>query len=366
MNRAVIIEAKRTPIGKKSKMLQSYQPHELMAPILSYLSKEITSHIQDVILGNVVGPGGNMARLSALEAGLPLSIPGMTIDRQCSAGLEAVRTACYYIQGGAGTCYIAGGVESASTSPYQSRARFAPDSIGDPDMGLAAEYVAKEYKIKREMQDEYALLSYERSWNAYNQGLFIPEIIAVDEHENDEAFTQKRDMKRMINRAKAIFVREQGTVTITNSCGINDGASAIVVMEEKLANELNLQSVLRFIDSVVTGVHPHFPAISPVSAIKQLLERNRLSISDIDLFEINEAFAVKIVACAQELHIPFEKINVCGGALTIGHPYGASGAMLVTRLFHEVQRRPNSKYVIAAIGSGGGIGLATLFEVIHT
>lgn len=365
MNKAVIVEAKRTPIGRKSKMLQSYQPHELIAPILSYLSKEITPYLQDVILGNVVGTGGNIGRLSALEAGLPLSIPGMTIDRQCSAGLEAIRTACYYIQGGAGRCYIAGGVESASTSPFPSRARFAPDSIGDPDMGLAAENVAKKYHITREMQDQYALLSFERSWNAYNRGLFTPEILAIDGYEQDEAFIQKRDMKRMMNRAKAIFVNKQGTVTTTNSCAINDGASAVVVMEEKLAIKLKLKPVLRFIDSMVAGIHPNFPAISPVSTIKQLLERNQLSISDIDLFEINEAFAVKIVACAQELHIPYEKINVCGGALTIGHPYGASGAMLVTRLFHEVQRRQNSKYVIATIGSGGGIGLAVLFEVIQ-
>ncbi|WP_042347349.1 acetyl-CoA C-acyltransferase [Bacillus massiliigorillae] len=364
MNKAVIVEAKRTPIGRKSKMLQDYQPERLMAPILSYLSKDITHYIEDAIIGNVVGPGGNIGRLSALEAGLPLSIPGMTIDRQCSAGLEAIRTACYYIQGGAGSCYLAGGVESASTSPFPTRARFAPDSIGDPDMGIAAENVAKKYHITREMQDEYALLSHERSWDAFNKGHFNSEIIAIDEHDKDEVFNQRRDMSRMMNRAKAIFVKENGTVTTTNSCAINDGASAVVVMEEKLAHKLHYKPVLRFIDSYVTGIHPHFPAISPVSAIQELITRNDLTIKDIDLFEINEAFAVKIVACAQELHIPYDRINVSGGALTIGHPYGASGALLVTRLFHEVQRRPTCKYVIAAIGSGGGIGLATLFEVI--
>lgn len=315
-------------------------------------------------MGNVVGPGGNIARLTVLEAGLPLSISGMTIDRQCSAGLEAIRTACYFIQGGAGRCYLAGGVESSSTSPYPKRARFSPERIGDPDMGEAAENVARKYQISREMQDEFALLSYKRSWNAFRKGYYNEEIVAAQGINTDECFSKERNMESLLKRAKPLFAKENGTVTAANSCGINDGAAAVLVMEEGLAIELKIKPVLRFVDSEASGVHPGYPGISPVPAIRGLLERNGLTIGDVSLIELNEAFACKIAACARELAIPYEKLNVSGGALTMGHPYGASGAVLVTRLFYEAQRRNDAKYAIAAIGSGGGIGLAVLFEVI--
>lgn len=360
----MIVQAKRTPIGKKDGMYRNVEAHVLAAPLLAELASGVEEKIDEVILGNVVGPGGNIARLTTLEAGLPLSIPGMTIDRQCSAGLEAIRTACHFIQGNAGRCYIAGGTESASTSPFPQRARFSPDEIGDPDMGVAAEYVAKKYHISRVLQDEYALLSYKRSWNAYREGFYDREIIDSQGIGRDEGFLKERNMEVLLKRAKPIFVKD-GTVTAANSCGINDGAAAVLVMEEELAGELGMQPVLRFVDSEISAVHPHYPAISPVPAIRELLSRNQLTVSDIDLFEINEAFASKIAACAQELSIPYEKINVSGGALTIGHPYGASGAVLVTRLFYEAQRKNEAKYAVAAIGSAGGVGLAVLFEVIR-
>ncbi|WP_141430829.1 acetyl-CoA C-acyltransferase [Bacillus sp. 03113] len=363
MNNAVIVKAKRTVIGKKDGVLKHLSPHKLAAPILKQLSIGIESEINDCILGNVVGPGGNVARLSALEANLPLSVPGLTLDRQCSAGLEAIRLAGYLVQGGAGDCYIAGGVESTSTSLFEKRARFSPEHIGDPDMGIAAEFVAEKYRISREMQDQYASLSYKRAWKSFENGLFDKEILPLSNLSSDEVFHQKRNMDRIISRAKPAF-QKNGTVTAANSCGINDGACAVLIMSEKKANELSLKPILRFIDSEVTGVHPFYPGIAPVSAIRQLLDRNGLSIEEIDLFEINEAFASKIMACTNELKIPIEKVNVRGGAIAIGHPYGASGAMLVTRLFYEVQRQPKARYVVAAIGSGGGIGLAVLFEAV--
>jgi acetyl-CoA C-acetyltransferase len=361
----VIVQAKRTPIGKKNGILHTFQPHELLAPILHHLASKTENKIDDVIIGNVVGPGGNVARLSALEAGLPLNVPGVTLDRQCSAGLEAIRMACYLIQGGAGTCYLAGGVESTSTSPFPARARFSPDSFGDPDMGIAAEFVAQKYEITREKQDEYTLLSYKRSMEAYRKGLYEDEILALDQLDKDEEFLKERNMEKLLKRARPVFVKDEGTVTAANSCGIHDGACAVLVMEENKANDLGFQPILRFIDSQVYGVDPRYPGIAPVPAIQQLLEKNQLTIADLDLIEINEAFATKIVACAQELSIPFNKLNVNGGALTLGHPYGASGAILLTRLFYEGQRRKKSKYVLAAIGSGGGIGIAMLMEVLH-
>ncbi|MEH7333849.1 acetyl-CoA C-acyltransferase [Neobacillus drentensis] len=363
MKRAVIVRAKRTPVGKKNGMLHRLELQELAAPVLSHLAVGLGENIDDVILGNVTGPGGNIGRLSALEAGLPLSIPGLMLDRQCSAGLEAIRLACYFIQGGAGSCYIAGGVESSSTSHFEKRARFSPDSIGDPDMLEAAEMVAKKYGISKELQDEYAFLSYERSWEAFERGLFVEEIVPVEQWNNDEEFFKKRNMEALLRRAKPIS--ENGTVTAANSCGINDGAAAVVVMEEETARSSGFMPVLRFVDSQVAGVHPFYPGAAPIPAIQTLLKRNGLTVEDIDLFEINEAFASKMVACSQELSIPYEKLNLGGGALTVGHPYGASGAILVTRLFYEVQRRHGVKYVLAAIGSGGGIGVAVLFETVQ-
>jgi acetyl-CoA C-acetyltransferase len=363
IKRAVIVKAKRTPVGKKGGILRDFPPHELAAPLLQELANGLEEKIDDVILGNVVGPGGNVARVAALEAELPLSVTGMTIDRQCSAGLEAIRMACYYIQGGAGACYIAGGVESTSTSPFPSRARFSPEKMGDPDMGVAAEYVAEKYAISKKMQDEYSLLSYKRSWEAYEKGYLSQEMIPIGEFRQDEEFSRKRRMEVLLNRAKPIF-KKNGTVTAANSCGIHDGAAAVLIMEENMALKHGLQPILRFLDSEVAGLSPHYPGAAPIPAIQALLKRNLLTIADIDLCEINEAFSSKMVACTKELSIPYEKVNVCGGALTLGHPYGASGSIMVARLFYEVQRRKNLKYVLAAIGSGGGIGAAVLFEVV--
>jgi acetyl-CoA C-acetyltransferase len=231
-------------------------------------------------------------------------------------------------------------------------------------MGVAAEYVAEKFGISRERQDEYALLSYQRSRDAYTNGLYEQEILTVGQHIHDEELLRERNMERVLKRARPIFVKEKGTVTAANSCAIHDGACATLVMEEESAKQLGFQPVLRFVDSQVSGVHPFYPGVAPVPAIQELLKRSQLTMEDIDLIEINEAFASKIVACAEQLSIPYEKINVHGGALTIGHPYGASGAMLVTRLFYEVQRRPQTQYVLAAIGSAGGVGVTVLFEVV--
>lgn len=365
MRRAVIVHAKRTPVGQKDGVLRGLDVSSLAAPVIRSLAADLEDVLDEVIVGNAVGPGGNIARLAALEAGLPFAVAGMTIDRQCSSGLEAIRTACHFIQGAAGDCYIAGGAESTSTSPFLERARFAPDFIGDPDMGTAAENVAEKYAVSRAAQDDFALLSYTRSWQAFRDGLYKEEIVPAGGVEVDECFMKERNMEKLLKRAKPIFVKETGTVTTANSCGIHDGAAAVVVMEEMLAVRLGLKPVLRFVDSEAAGIDPNYPAASPIAAIENLLERQRLTIEDIDVIEMNEAFAAKITACAQELSIPYEKLNIRGGALTTGHPYGASGAILAVRLFYEAQRSSTAKYVLAAVGSAGGIGLAVLFEVIR-
>ncbi|PEK49544.1 acetyl-CoA C-acyltransferase [Bacillus toyonensis] len=362
MNRAVIVEAKRTPIGKKNGILKDYEVQQLVAPLLSFLGKGIEREIDDVILGNVVGPGGNIARLSVLEAELSYHIPGVTIDRQCGAGLEAIRTACHLIQGGAGKCYIAGGVESTSTSPFQNRARFSPETIGDPDMGVAAEFVAERYNITREMQDEYACLSYKRTLKVLENGYIQDEVLSLNGL-LDEVIKREMQYERMIKRTKPAFL-QNGTVTAGNSCGVNDGACAVLVMEEGQARKLGYKPVLRFVRSAVVGVDPNLPGTGPIFAVQKLLREMNLAIEDIDCIEMNEAFASKIVACAKELQIPYEKLNVNGGAIALGHPYGASGAMLVTRLFYQA-KRDSMKYGMATLGIGGGIGLALLFEKVE-
>ena len=361
MNRAVIVEAKRTPIGKKNGMLKEYEVQQLATPLLTFLSRGIEREIDDVILGNVVGPGGNVARLSALAAGLGYHIPGVTIDRQCGAGLEAIRTACHLIQGEAGNCYIAGGREYKYVT-FSKRARFSPETIGDPDMGVAAEYVAERYNITREMQDEYACLSYKRTLQALEKGYIHDEIFSFNGL-LDESIKPEMNYERIIKRTKPAFL-QNGTVTAGNSCGVNDGACAVLVMEEGQALKFGYKPVLRFVRSTVVGVDPNLPGTGPIFAVNRLLNEMNVKVEDIDYFEINEAFASKVVACAKELQIPYEKLNVNGGAIALGHPYGASGAMLVTRLFYQAQRE-SMKYGIATLGIGGGIGIALLFEKVE-
>lgn len=361
MKRAVIVKAKRTIIGKQGGHLKEYSPEQLAAAVIRDLVQDLPEHVDDIILGNVVGPGGNIARLSSLESDLPFSVPGVTIDRQCGSGLETIRLACHLIQGGAGDIYIAGGVESASQSPYEKRARFSPERFGDPEMGVAAEYVAEKYGITRQMQDEYALLSYNRAIHSLQQGYFLDELVKIDNLPlQDEGINAEQNYERMLRRLSPCF-KENGTITLGNCCGINDGAAAVLVMSEEKAKELGYKPIMRFVDSVVTGVNPNYPGTGPISAVSEILSKHSLSIEEIDLIELNEAFASKAVACAQELKIPFGKLNIEGGAIALGHPYGASGAILVTRLFYEIQRY-KANLLISTIGIGGGMGIAVLWE----
>lgn len=364
MRKAVIVKAKRTAIGKKGGILKTFSPEKLISPVIKELVQGLHQPVDDILLGNAVGPGGNLARLSALESGQPVSVPGVTIDRQCGSGLEAIRLACHLIQGGAGEIYIAGGVESTSQSPFDARARFSPEAIGDPEMGVAADQTAQKYGITRNMQDEYARYSYERAVASFEKGYFAEELVHLpDVPQKDESLNPKLNYKRLLDRLSPCFM-ENGTVTVGNCCGINDGAAAVLIMSEEKAGELGYQPVLRFVDSTVTGVDPNYPIIGAVSAVSKMLSRNSLLADDIDLVELNEAFAAKSVLFSKELSIPYEKINVEGGAIALGHPYGASGAILVTRLYHEVQRYL-TKYCLSSIAIGGGLGVAVLWESVE-
>src|SRR5699024_2670266 len=335
-------------------MFKNVPPEKLAATVIEELISEtaINPHeIDEVILGNAIGPGGNMARLSLLTAGLPLEIPGVTIDRQCGSGLEAINMACRFVQAGAGEIYIAGGVESSSLAPWKiekptslyttpnffSRAAFSPEQSGDPSVGGAAANVAEAYHISREAQDVFAYESHQKAVKAQEEGLFEDEIVAIGTRRQDEGPRKKLSMKTL-QRMPAIFT-EKGSVTAGNACAINDGASAVLVMSEQKCQQLGLKPILRFIDATSAGVDPNLLGIGPIPAIEKLLKRTGKTIDDIDLIEFNEAFASQVLATVEAVGIPQERLNVNGGALAFGHPYGASGAILVTRLCTEMARR---------------------------
>ncbi|BCB02896.1 thiolase family protein [Bacillus sp. KH172YL63] len=377
MKEAVIVWAKRTPVGKCGGSLKDVPPQHLAAPLIRALVTEtgiVPEEIDDVILGNTVGPGGNLARLSALTAGLPVKVPGVTVDRQCGSGLEAIVTACRLVQSGAGEVYVAGGVESTSLAPWKmdkpahpvkaprifTRARFSPDHIGDPEMGEAAENVAEAFRISRRDQDEYALKSHQKAVRAQKEKRFTGEIVPVEHVMADECPREDTSMEKL-SSLLPVF-REGGSVTAGNACPINDGAAVALVLSMDKCREYGLMPVLKFIDGTAAGVDPNLLGIGPVPAVGRLLERNRLTSDDIDLVEFNEAFASQVLASLRELNIPEHKVNIGGGALAIGHPYGASGAILLTRLFHEMKK---GQLGLATLGIGGGMGLAALFERIE-
>ena len=381
MKEAVIVAAKRTAVGKVGGMFKHIPPEHLAAPVIQRMIEDYQldpESIDEVILGNAVGPGGNLARLTALTAGLPVSIPGVTVDRQCGSGLEAVNLAARLVQAGAGDIYLAGGVESTSLAPWKmekpsslyhprgpklfTRARFSPNEIGDPEMGIAAENVAEAFGISRVAQDQYAYNSHAKAIRAMESGSFSEEIVPIEGITNDECPRKQTSIVKL-NALPPVF-KENGTVTAGNACPINDGASIVLIMSREKCLELGLTPILRFVDAVSSGVDPNVLGIGPVPAVTKLLKRQHLSIEDIDIVEFNEAFASQVLASLQELQIPVEKVNRGGGALAIGHPYGASGAILITRLYTEMKRH-HLKRGIATLGIGGGLGLATLVELIE-
>jgi acetyl-CoA C-acetyltransferase len=373
--KAVIVAAKRTPIGKVRGALRRLRVEELAAPVLRALladTKITPDQIDDVVLGNAAGPGGNVARLTALQAGFPVSVPGVTVDRQCGSGLEAINMAARLIEAGAGEIYIAGGVESSSTAPLRyetsdaappkafTRARFAPDFVGDPDMGAAAENVARAYNITRARQDAFALRSHQKAVAAMAEGRFTAEIVPVADVNADECPRADTTLEKL-SALPPVFT-EHGTITAGNACPVNDGAAAVLLMSEAKAKALGFDEGLRVMDSAVAGVDPSLLGIGPVPAVKKLLKRQNLTLADIDLVEFNEAFAAQVLACRDQLGLMEDQLNVGGGAVALGHPYGASGAVLMVRLFTELVRRDNGARGLATLGIGGGMGLATVVE----
>ncbi|MEN8582361.1 thiolase family protein [Burkholderia sp. RS01] len=378
----VIIAALRTPICRANGQVRHLRAHELLAPVVNALLAQTgaaPSEVTDVVIGNAVAGGGNVARLAALEAGLPVSVPGLTVDRQCGSGLDAIVLASRLVAAGGGV-YLAGGVESISTAPLRAhrnddggpaffaRAQFAPHSLGDPDMGVAAENVAAEFGISRARQDEFALRSHRRAVAAAADGAFSREIVPLAADSGEVAADdgpRARLSEALMGRFPAAFV-ESGTVTAGNSCFDADGAAAVVVTSVARARELGVRDGLLVVGTDTAGVEPRLLGIGAASAARRLLASQAVAAEDVDLVEFNEAFASQTLACLDRLGIEPERANADGGALALGHAYGASGAVLVTRLLAQARQTPDrNKLALAMISIAGGMGTAALFRYVR-
>jgi 3-oxoadipyl-CoA thiolase len=397
MKEAVIVDAVRTPIGKHAGALKDWRPDDLAAHVIKQLVARTgidPEEIEDVILGcaNQAGEDNrNVARMAALLANLPVSVAATTVNRLCGSGLEAINQAVKSVQCEAGDLFIAGGVESMTRAPlvmgkmetgFERGERICFDTtLGwrfvNPklavchhpySMGETAENVAERYKITRSEQDAFANESQNRWRKANDAGYFAKEIVPVElpGRKNDTLFSQDEQPRpdsslEALARLKPVF-REGGTVTAGNSSGINDGAAALLIMSRAKAKELGLTPMATVLSQAVAGVDPAYMGIGPVPATLKALERARLTIKDIALTELNEAFAAQSLACIKELALDPEKVNVNGGAIAIGHPIGCSGARIMTTLLHEMKRR-NVKLGLATMCIGVGQGIATVVSL---
>jgi 3-oxoadipyl-CoA thiolase len=388
MRRAVVLAAVRTPIGRYGGALSGTRPDDLAALVIGEAVARAgvpVEQIEDVYFGaaNQAGEDNrNVARMAALLAGLPDSVAGVTVNRLCASGLAAVVSACHAVVAGDGELFVAGGAESMSRAPLVTAkpdkafprgdraladttlgwrftnpklvAMFPPESMGE-----TGENVAERFGVSREDQDAFALDSHRRWAAAADAGRFDDELVPVGDVTRDEHPRPDTTLEKLAALRPAF--RENGTVTAGNSSGLNDGAAALVIASEAKARELGLEPLGAFAGSAVAGVDPRVMGIGPVPAVRKLLARTGVDVSQLDLVELNEAFASQSLAVVRELGLDHEKVNVNGGAIALGHPLGMSGARLVVTLLHELRRR-DGRYGLATLCVGVGQGQAALFE----
>ncbi len=395
MKACYIIDAVRTPIGRYGGKLSTKRPDDLLALMIISLIKRnptVDVHlIEDVIAGaaNQAGEDNrDVARMSALLAGLPVTVGGNTVNRLCASGLQSIMDASRAIMCGEGMFYIAGGVESMTRAPFVTAKsdgawsrktethdstigwRFVNKKLTDKyypfSMGETAENLAQQWKITREAQDAFALSSQEKYFTALNNGRWNDEMIAVEITENKEPtifsldeHPRQTSMERLSGLKPAFAAN--GTVTAGNSSGINDGAAALLLASEEAVKLFNLQPMARVVSMGIAGVDPSIMGIGPVPASLKALQRAGLSVDDLNLIELNEAFASQSLACIKDLKLDSSKINVNGGSIAIGHPLGCSGARISATLLHEMKKR-KSKYGLATMCVGVGQGAAMIFE----
>ncbi|ADV67933.1 thiolase family protein [Deinococcus maricopensis] len=389
MREAVIVTAVRTPVGRGVKgTLANTRPDDLAALALKAavdragISADL---VEDVYLGCAIPEaeqGLNIARLAALRAGFPDTVGGVTVNRFCSSGLQTVAMAAAAIQAGQSDVMLAGGVESMSMLPMSGHNPSPNPTLMDSrpgayiGMGLTAENVAAKYGVSKEDQDKFALQSHQRAAAAQDAGKFLDEIVPVPvrvdkfkgtkvvsdtiNFEQDELIRRDASMEGMA-KVKPAF-KANGTVTAANASPFSDGAAAVLLMSREKADELGLKPIARFVGFAVAGVEPELMGIGPVNAVPKVLKQTGLSIEDIDLFELNEAFAAQSLAVIRELGLDQEKVNVNGGAIALGHPLGCSGAKLTATIIHELRRRGGGKGVVTMC-IGGGMGAAGVIEV---
>jgi 3-oxoadipyl-CoA thiolase len=388
MPEAVILSAVRTPIGRYGGALAGVRPDDLAAAAIVAAVERAgvpAAEIEDVYMGAANQSGEdnrNVARMAALLAGLPQEVPGVTVNRLCASGLAAVTAACHAVRAGEGDLFVAGGVESMSRAPLVTAKpehafprgdrtlydttlgwRFPNPRMAEmfplESMGETGENVAERWNVSREQQDAFALRSQRRWAEADAAGRFADELVEVagvarDEHPRPDSSAEK------LATLKPAF-REGGSVTAGNSSGINDGAAALVVASAERASELGRRPLARFVAGAVAGVDPRVMGIGPVPAVTKALARAGLTAAELDLVELNEAFASQSVAVVRDLGLDPERVNVNGGAIALGHPLGMSGARLVVSLLHELRRR-GGRYGMATLCVGVGQGQAPIFE----
>jgi acetyl-CoA C-acetyltransferase len=381
----VIVAARRTAIGTAKRSFASFTVDALAAPVLAAVADAIAPggvSVDDVVLGNCMGPGGDLARIAALRAGLGEQVPGVTVDRQCGSGLDAVMQATSRVRAGDATLVLAGGAESASTAPHRhwpdsgerySRAPFAPDGFPDPDMGPAADRLAALLGISRARQDSWAARSHARAVAAQSAGVFDAEIVAVDAVVRDDRPRATMDLARLARFAPAFADSDAsgdaadatgataGTVTAGNSCGFSDGAAAMAVTTESIAWELGLPA-MRVRAAAVAAGDPALPGLGAAPAARAALARAGMTANDLGFIEITEAFAAQVLAVSDELGLDEDLISADGGAIALGHPWGASGAVLLVRLAARMLAADDGRPGLAACSIGGGQGIAMIVE----
>ncbi|MFJ8063235.1 thiolase family protein [Psychrobacillus sp. NPDC096426] len=393
MRQAVIIDSVRTAIGKLGGTLKTVEADYLGADVIGEIIRRTSldaSLIDEVILGQGKQSTDtpNLARVASLRAKLPIEIPSYTVHRQCGSGIQAINNATQQVQTGLADFIIAGGVESMSTAPYyirnarygfgagngllldpntESQPRSQPaDQYGPFTMGNTAENLAEKYNISREEQDAFAYRSQQLTHEAISTGKFKDEImdIQVSERKSLTIFNvdehPRLSSPDQLAKLKVVF-KKDGTVTAGNSSGRNDGASAVIVASEEAARQHGFKPKARIIAQAAAGVSPELMGIGPVPATFKALKQAGLTFRDIGLIELNEAFAAQSLAVIKEWDVPLEKINVNGGAIALGHPIGASGAILMTKLLHEMERR-GERYGLVTLCIAGGLGITTIVE----
>ncbi|MDW8148914.1 MAG: acetyl-CoA C-acyltransferase [Roseiflexaceae bacterium] len=391
MREAVIVSAVRTAVGKAPRgSLRSVHPADLAATVIKAAVERVPGldpkEIDDVILGCAMPEaeqGLNMARIALLRAGLPNDVPGQTVNRFCASGLQTIALAAQQIMSGMGDVIVAGGAESMSAVPMGGH-HFAPNPAlaeMSPEvylgMGLTAENVAKRYEVSREDQDAFALRSHQRAIAAIDAGLFREEIVPVEVenvwfengkvHRSTTVFDTDEGPRRdtsaeALAKLKPVFA-VNGTVTAGNASQTSDGAAAVVVMSCEKADALGLKPLARFVSYAVAGVPPEIMGIGPVLAVPKALKLAGLTLDQIDLIELNEAFAAQALAVIRALELDEEKVNVNGGAIALGHPLGCTGAKLTVQILHELRRR-GGRYGLITMCVGGGMGAAGIVEMV--